>query len=212
VQKDPASSLHALLAALVGGHRGGRREAAISESVVEKTDIRRYSLNSHSNHTRSPIWHASAAMDALFTEYERLAFNFDWATAPLNTWHTPVVACCAYLLLVAALYPRAKSMAAEFKIAKSRGEQRPVTFMTHVFAYHNLGICLASLFMFVGGLFEVYRRVTGAVEYSAHGVQYGEEEKLNWEFLFCESPSTVSKGPIFFWVRICCGNYFHSFR
>ncbi len=140
-------------------------------------------------------------MNALFAQYERFAFGFDWAKAPLNTWHTPVIACTAYLLLVAALYPRAKAMAAEFKAAKERGEERPVTFMTHVFAYHNLGICLASLVMFVGGAFEVYRRITGAVEYSQHGAQYGKSDQLDFSFLFCESTATVSKGPIFLWVR-----------
>ena len=152
-------------------------------------------------------------MEALFAQYERLAFGFDWASAPLNTWHTPVIACIAYLALVAVLYPRAKAMAAEFKEAKARGESRPVTFMTHVFAYHNLGICLASLVMFVGGAFEVYRRVTGAVQYSVHGAQYGSSDSLDFGFLFCESTSTVSKGPIFFWVSgNCCGNSTHPAR
>ena len=132
--------------------------------------------------------------------YEALAMDFDWQRTPFTTWHTPAAICAVYLVVVALLTPRAQAMSKEFKELRKQGKARPVTLMTHVFAMHNLGVCLLSAAMFVGGAWEVYRRVTGAVTYGG-SVQYGGGDQLHWQFLFCEDTSMQSKGPVFLWVR-----------
>ena len=141
----------------------------------------------------------NAALEPLLVRYEEVALAFDWEATPFTTWHVPAVACASYLAAVALLYGPAAHMSKQLKADKAAGKPRKVTFMTHVFALHNLGVCLLSLAMFVGGAVEVYRRVTWEVVYGGD-VGYGSGKELNWKFLFCEDTSMQSKGPIFFWV------------
>lgn len=92
--------------------------------------------------------------------------NFAWQDAPLRNIQVPATAAAVYLVLVA-LLPRG--------LLKGR--------LDSVVATHNMILCIWSLVMFAGCLFEVSVRVRA--------------EGVDW--FFCELPATRSRGPLFFW-------------
>lgn len=104
--------------------------------------------------------------------------NFDWEKAPLISVHYAIVANVIYLILVALLFPSKKNQ-------ENKKKKEP-TLMTHVVAFHNLILSFWSLVMFVGALYEGYRRTAG------------EGDGLWW--IVCERKGTRPTGPFYFWV------------
>ena len=124
-----------------------------------------------------------ADIDSLRDFYD----NFAWDAAPLRSFAAPVWGAIVYLVVVGCLYPYAREQMDLKKRQQSTVQQNgsaKVPVMTHVMAGHNMVLCIWSLIMCGGTLFEVHRRV-------------GKEGSMWW--LLCEHPDTTSTGPLFFW-------------
>lgn len=105
--------------------------------------------------------------------FQEFYYNFDWETDGLNHPLVPAVLVCFYLtslLILDHLYHGRKNVK-----------------MPNVIFFHNTFLCLWSLIMLVGCIWECYQR------YIIEG--------NNWEFILCEQ-NEHTKGPLYFWSYI----------
>ena len=101
--------------------------------------------------------------------------DFDWATAPLSSVSAPLSAAAAYVAVVLLL---------DYYMRTVRGGVGVET--KRLQAVHNLILCVGSLVMFVGTLYELLMR--------------GQREGAYW--FFCEGTATEPRGPLFFWSYV----------
>ena len=99
--------------------------------------------------------------------------NFNWKEAPLNSFNIVLVCSVTYvsLVLIYANVPLAKKL---FYL----GNTKPLV------AWHNVILCLGSLIMCVGSIYEVVKRSQ-------------QEQSIEW--IFCERPDTEATGMLWFW-------------
>ena len=98
--------------------------------------------------------------------------TFRWNDAPLSSFWNIVFADSTYFIAVFSLPYLVPKGGLGLKDAQ---------------VIHNYILCLWSLIMFVGCLFEVWSRAQ-------------RENSMDW--FFCESPDTKAEGPLFFWSYI----------
>ena len=105
--------------------------------------------------------------------------SFSFADAPLSDVSAPLTAACVYVVVVVALHRTMAGRSVETKTLQ---------------AVHNLILCVWSLIMFLGTLYELLARVR--VEASA-GASNGPLGGMRW--FFCEDVRTTAVGPLYFW-------------
>ncbi|GAB5369505.1 hypothetical protein AAMO2058_001410200 [Amorphochlora amoebiformis] len=108
--------------------------------------------------------------------------SFDFQTAPLSGLEAPLVASAVYL--ASTLYLKRKHENTEIdpkQLALRKSSWSGVQ------ASHNLLLCVCSLAMFLGCLYEVLRRTY-------------VEASLTW--FVCEHASATSTGPLYFWSYV----------
>ena len=107
--------------------------------------------------------------------------SFVFSDAPLSDVSAPLTAAAAYILVVLVLHWSMAGRSVETKRLQ---------------AVHNMVLCLWSLVMFVGTLYELL--VRAGVE--AARPDNGNLGGMRW--FFCERHETSASGPLFFWSYI----------
>jgi len=105
--------------------------------------------------------------------------EFEWKYAPLHSFSYPVAASFLYIFCVV--------VHAFSKKANKQPDNQNSTDLKTVQIAHNLILCVSSLTMVLGTIFEIWRRSI------AHEGLY---------FLLCEDIMMSSSGPLFFWSYV----------
>lgn len=102
-----------------------------------------------------------------------LVINFKWSEAPLNSFNVVVASSVTYvsLVLIYSNVPLAKKL---FHLENTK----PLV------AWHNIILCVGSLIMCVGAIYEVVKRSV-------------QEQSMEW--IVCERPDTEANGMLWFW-------------
>lgn len=99
--------------------------------------------------------------------------NFKWKEAPMNSLNLVLITSFTYVCLVQ-IYIYVPFVRKVFYLQNTK----PLV------AWHNIILCLGSLIMCVGAIYEVVKRST-------------EEKSLEW--IMCERPETEANGMLWFW-------------